>query len=218
MLSFMSSKKDTNTKGVLFCSMCQQNVKVKDVLKRPLFLSYNWGCNNSTQKIAKPLCERIFLETEMPYWLDIHGGMGFGDELITEMREGVVECDIVILMISDAFCNSDNCLREFIHMSNHRKYIIPLLVPDHGETRTGHSGWTGAYVPGDEDWWKHAESICTCKDPDAPDKEIPWSYLASFTPIDLRSEILQEDGSLHDNSAAENEIIRRIMSRFFRVQ
>ena len=132
------------------------------------------------------------------------------------MREGVAGCDIVILMISDAFCNSGNCLREFVHTVNHRKHIIPLLVPDHGETRTGPSGWTGEYSPGDQDWWKHAASICTNKDPDAPDKEIQWSYLSAFTPIDLRKESLQEDGSLHDNSDAEKEIIVRVMSRFFR--
>ena len=216
MLSFFAVCKDTNTKGALPCFVCGEKVKVKEILRRPLFLSYNWGKDNSTQKIAKALCQRIFLWTEMPYWLDVDGGMSFGDELITEMREGVAGCDIVILMISDAFCNSANCLREFVHTVNHRKHIIPLLVPDHGETRTGPSGWTGEYSPGDQDWWKHAASICTNKDPDAPDKEIQWSYLSAFTPIDLRKESLQEDGSLHDNSDAEKEIIVRVMSRFFR--
>jgi hypothetical protein len=124
-------------------------------------------------------------------------------------------------MMSDAFCNSGNCLFEFINIVLNAKYIIPLLVPDHGGTRTGPSGWTGQH-PG-EDWWRHATDIC---DPQRPDllahpkaelfQDIRWNYLADFQPIDLRGESLNEDGSLKEDCAAEQEIIRRIMSRFFR--
>jgi hypothetical protein len=213
MLAFLSHTVENST---FYCKACQGKVKVNDILKRPIFLSYNWGCDNSTQKIAKPLCERILLETEMTYWLDVEGGMGFGDELITQMREGVAGCVIVLLLISDAFCNSENCIREFVHTANLCKHVIPVLVSDKGPTSKGPSGWTGAYVSGDTDWWKHAERICTKKDPDAPDKDIPWSYLASFTPIDLREESFQADGSLHGDSPAAHEVIERIMKRFFR--
>ena len=52
------------------------------------------------------------------------------------MKEGVAGCDIVVLMISDAFCNSGNCMFEFINIVENRKYVIPLLVPDRGGTRT----------------------------------------------------------------------------------
>jgi hypothetical protein len=220
MLHFAAA--DANAKGMLYCGTCHTNVKVKEVLKRPIFLSYNWGKDLSTQKIAKPLCERVFLATEMPYWLDIHGGMGFGQELVSEMRDGVAGCKVVILMISDAFCNSINCHREFLHMVRSGKYIIPLLVPDHGKVNTNvggkqSSGWTGEFVDGDENWWKHAETICQKnEDPDEAGRKIEWSYLAAFTPLDLRKEEFQEDGSLWDDSAAEKEIIRRVMAQFFR--
>ena len=225
MLFFMSKDQDTNTKGTLFCLTCQQKVKVKDILKRLIFLSYNWGFNNSTQKIATLLCERIFLQTEMPYWLDVDGGMSFGDELGAEMREGVAGCEIVLLMFSNAFVNSGNCLCEFLHTVKNKKYIIPVLVPDKGGTRTGPSGWTGAYTAGDKGWWKHAQDIFDLENPDFglaghpmahSFKDMPWDYLENFTPIDMRGEILKDDGSLLDDSAAECEIIRRVMSRFFR--
>ena len=222
MLSFFAVNKDsgkgsgTQTKGTMYCFKCQGKVKVTEVLKRPIFLSYNWGHNGSTQRIAKALCERILLATEMPYWLDMDGGMGAGDEFIGEMRQGVAECDVVIIMLSDAFCNSPNCLREFIHTATLGKHVIPLLVPDKGETRCGPSGWSGLFTLGDPSWWKHAESICTCQDPDKPERKIPWEYLAAFTPIDLRQEPLTQDGSLHDGSGAENDIIVRLTSRFFK--
>ena len=68
------------------------------------------GKQNCTQKIATKLVDRVFQATEMPYWLDVDGGMSFGEELVQAMQEGVRNCKIVILMISDAFCNSGNCL------------------------------------------------------------------------------------------------------------
>ena len=145
----------------------------------------------------------------MPYWLDIEGWMGYGEELVQEMREGVKNCKIVIIMISDNFCNSGNCLFEYINIVQNHKYVIPLLVP----------GWQGQ-LDG-TDWWRHAQEIfkpeLSAKHPKAASfTNIPWDYLAEFKPIDLRGEDLQADGSLQDDSAAEQEIIRRIMSRFFR--
>ena len=127
---------------------------------------------------------------------------------------------VVILMISDAFCNSGNCLFEYVTIVHEAKYVIPLLVPDHGETRTGPSGWTGG---NGEAWWKHAKDVC---DPNRPDllahpkadlfKNIAWEYLKNYEPIDMRQESLNTDGCLPDDSAVEEEIIRRVMSRFFR--
>ena len=43
MLHFASvASERSNTKGLLYCDICDTKVKVKDVLKRPIFLSYNW--------------------------------------------------------------------------------------------------------------------------------------------------------------------------------
>ena len=95
MLHFASA--GAHSKGVLYCRTCHTNVKVTEVLKRPIFNSYQWGNNLSTQKIAVRLCERVFLATEMPYWLDIGGGMGFGDELVSAMQEGVKGCKVAML-------------------------------------------------------------------------------------------------------------------------
>ena len=96
MLHFASA--GAHSKGVLYCGTCHTNVKVIEVLKRPIFNSYQWGNNLSTQKIAVRLCERVFLATEMPYWLDIGGGMGFGDELVSAMQEGVKGCKVAMLL------------------------------------------------------------------------------------------------------------------------
>ena len=82
-----------------------------------------------------------------------------------------------------------------------------------------------AYTAGDKGWWKRAQDIFDLENPDFglaghpmahSFKDMPWDYLENFTPIDMRGEILKDDGSLLDDSAAECEIIRRVMSRFFR--
>ena len=67
----------------------------------------------------------------------MNGGMAFGDELVTEMKEGVAGCEIVVLMISDAFCNSGNCMFEFINIVANRKHVIPHRL-DHGDRATPH--------------------------------------------------------------------------------
>ena len=122
----------------------------------------------------------------MPYWLDVDGGMSFGEELVQAMQEGVRNCKIVILMISDAFCNSGNCLFEYINIVQSRKYVIPLLVP----------GWDPEGKHPGTDWWRHAGDIFKPEwSANHPKKDfftnIPWDYLAEFRPIDLRGETLQ---------------------------
>jgi len=42
MLHFASIGAMTNRKGFFPCPKCEKKVKVKDVIKRPIFLSYNW--------------------------------------------------------------------------------------------------------------------------------------------------------------------------------
>jgi len=129
------------------------------------------------------------------------------------MEQGVLKCTVVLIFISDAYCASDNCIREFLHATKDSKFFIVCLTPSGGQTRTGDSlaGWTG---PGTEDehCWHHATKISSCKDPDTGKL---FSLLGQFTPIYLRiehgaSEIeakrVQEDAVL--------EIVMHIVSRF----
>ena len=131
------------------------------------------------------------------------------------MEQGVLKCTVVLIFISDAYCASDNCIREFLHATKYSKFLVVCLTPSGGQTHTGDSqaGWTG---PGTEDehCWHHATKMSSCKDPDTG-KLFSWSALGQFTPIDLRiehgaSEIeakrVQEDAVL--------EMVKHIVSRF----
>ena len=63
MFHFLTVDNMTNTKGMFYCGTCQNRVMVKEVLRRFIFCSYNWGKDLSTQKLAKSLCHKIFLVT-----------------------------------------------------------------------------------------------------------------------------------------------------------
>lgn len=151
--------------------------------------------------------------------------MGAGQSQFDEMEEGIRKCTIVIIFLSDAYCKSPNCIREFLHAIKHSKFLIIVLVPDRGPVYAEgpSSGWTG---PGaeDKDWWKHANSCSSCRDPDTGDT-FTWRALESFPPIDLRvaggektraddGNGIQEEEQLQGK--AELEIIKRIQSRFHR--
>ncbi len=74
-----------------------------------------------------------------------------------------------------------------------------------------------------QDYWKHAISCCKdpvtgdCKNPDDTSTTFSWSALAAFEPIDLR--VRDGETTLTNKDLlkkAEEEIVKRIQSRFHR--
>ncbi len=68
-----------------------------------------------------------------------------------------------------------------------------------------------------QDYWKHATSCSSCKDPDSGDT-FSWAALAAFEPIDLRDAVKDGEATTTDDllMKAEEEIVKRIQSRFHR--
>jgi len=112
--------------------------------------------------------------------------------------------------MSDAYCHTDNCIRDFLSAISHYKYIIPVFAPDQGKDievngKRVSTGWTG---PADEDWWQHCRRISPCLHPETG-RKFSWAGLSQFKPIDLRS----------SSSSAEVElleVVRRVYSRLHR--
>ena len=206
--------------GAVFCPICCLSIRILDIVVPEVFLSYNWGFydeaarTHSTQELVRSMRFAIEDGADVVTWFDVGGGMGAGQSVGAEMEQGVAKSTVVIMFLSDAYCSSGNCVREFLHTVRHSKYIIPVLVPDKGRTRTGPSGWTG---PGAEDkeWWQHAASCSDCKDPDngAP---FSWSALGQFAPVDLRVVGAGAAEEARALEAAVVEIVRRVQSRFHR--
>jgi len=214
-------------------------IRVLDIVKPECFISYQWGKvvhpetkepYNASQESVLRLRSRVELLTSVVCWVDVSGGMGAGQDLKKEMKEGVQRCKVFLLFLSDAYLTSDNCLRELYCALTEWKFIIPIFLPDNGPTvrynkgNNGYvsdgpaSGWP-ASAPGadDPDWWKYCVEKSGRKafDPDDPKKEraIRFDSLAGLRPVDLRPK-----GMLDPGSSAEKEIERRIMARFHRPQ
>jgi hypothetical protein len=77
------------------------------------------------------------------------------------------------------------CVRQYLISVRHRKYIIPILVPEAGFVHGHSSGWSGAPQSQDPEWWMHCNHVSKNIDPDTG-KKFSWNGLAQFTPIDLR--------------------------------
>ena len=155
-------------------------------------------------------------DADVVTWFDIKGGMGAGQSSNDEMQEGVLKCTVVIIFLSDFYCGSKNCIREYLHAVRHSKFIIPVLVPkcDCTQPQVNH-GWTGP-GPDDDGWWQHAQDHSSCKDPDTGEK-FSWSALSQFAPIDLRVEDNHNEAVLGMvKRKAVFEMVKRIQSRFYR--
>ena len=224
LITFFNDE-DQNRAAVINCPICSSHglagfIRVMDILHPQIFTSYNWGYQKCTQDLIKPIIKKIEMETDLLCWFDVSGGMGAGQDHLAEMQAGIEQCAVVIVFLSDSYVNSLNCKREFSCAVHNRKYIIPILVPalasDPSEDYS--SGWTGSSISQDHeqssDWWMHAVRVCTDRrDPHESGREIPWSVLSEFSPIDLRKGWVQDR---MEASASFQEIICRIMSRFHR--
>jgi hypothetical protein len=227
LLYFSEDSLNAGREGSVTCPVCSQagrpsSLRVQDIIVPEIFISYNWGVNLSTQNIVKPMRLRIEQDADVVCWFDVGGGMGAGQNHLDEMKEGIRKCTVVVLFLSDAYCKSPNCVREFLHATRHCKFLIVVLVPDRGPIYPDgpRSGWTGP-GPENKDYWKHAASCSSCKDPDTG-AAFSWAALSSFEPIDLRvrddqlAEEEQRDAEERLLQAAEREIVKRIQSRFHR--
>lgn len=121
------------------------------------------------------------------------------------VKNGVERSAVVILLLSDAYVNTDSCKREFVAAVNSQKVLIPVLLSRGEAADNGYNeGWTGNV--GSDHWWHHAQQTCVVnRDPDTG-QQFSWSALSHFEPVTM------QDGSV----AAETEILRRLTSRLHR--
>ena len=173
----------------------------------------------STQELVAALRPHIERQADVVTWFDVGGGMGAGQSAREEMQQGVLKSTVVVIFISDAYFQSENCVREYLLALRHFKFIVPVLVPDKGPTANGlSSGWTGP-GPEDKQWFKHIFSIARSADPDTGEP-IPlhlWSELSAYVPIDIR--LAQGNDTAEEHQVLEKaviEIAKRVLSRLHR--
>ncbi len=198
---------DTQRHGVISCPMCLKKgrsdlIQILDILRLDVFISYNWGLNQCTQELIKPIVTHIELETGMLCWFDINGGLSAGDNCTEKMVKGVSDSCIVVIFLTDAYINSVNCRREFLAAVESKKYILPILMEGWScSSECPESPVPVAADSGGADrvkkWWSHAQLVEQGRFKDAPDHSAynvhgidlfscPWKALDAFKCIDLR--------------------------------
>ena len=195
------------------CPACERagrpsRVSLFDIMLPEIIVSYDREVRDgvsstySTTKLVRTMCESIEYSADVCSWSCEQGRSG-------ELQRFIDGCTVVLIFLSDAYCASNICVREFLLSVRSKKYLIPVLMP----RGAGHeNGWTG---PGSEDknWWHHAIICSTCKDPDTG-KMFSWSPLGQFSPIDGRALTDIEDKRWHE--VIVPEIVKRVQSRFHR--
>ena len=201
-------------------------IPIMDVLTPNVYVSYDEGADviankklfQSTEPIVKFLVQQISQRSDLVCCFQVDKRRQREEEnaLSNEEMEaaerrvkleggsfkvhrGLLSSSVALILLSDAYCCQDSCVREFLFAVKQNKYIIPVLLPSKGPVNEGgpESGWTG---PGGENtnWWHHASELSTCRDPDTKDA-FSWSALSLFSPIDLR------DMDVHDQDCWDME-------------
>ena len=173
------------------CASCSTAVRLLDIVVPEVFVSYHWGVHDedthtfSTQELAKSIQHRLEQDADVLTWFDVDGNSSQGQSALKRLEACILQSRVVIMFLSDAYCSSDMCVRQYLISVRHRKYIIPILVPEAGFVHGHSSGWSGAPQSQDPEWWMHCNHVSKNIDPDTG-KKFSWNGLAQFTPIDLR--------------------------------
>ncbi|EKX32523.1 hypothetical protein GUITHDRAFT_121310 [Guillardia theta CCMP2712] len=182
----------------IYCDGCQREMDVLDVTPPQVFLSYQWGHDNSTQKMVREVKRRIEEQTSLQCWFDVEGGINPGEDHMQKMELGVSRCEVFVVFMSDKYVKSGNCRREFARACEAGKYIIPVLVPVLYEASRdskdleSESGWKGD--KGGEDWWKRIAELEKETSEAANKVKVDWTYLASFSkPLEVQAKREQQE-------------------------
>ncbi|EKX45794.1 hypothetical protein GUITHDRAFT_108245 [Guillardia theta CCMP2712] len=166
------------------CDGCQREVEVLDVTPPQVFLSYQWGHENSTQKMVREVKRWIEEQTSLQCWFDVEGGINPGEDHMQKMELGVSRCEVFVVFMSDKYVKSANCRREFARACEAGKYIIPVLVPvlfepgQDSDRLESESGWKGDHRHAD-DWWKRV-AVIEGSGGAVQEVKVDWRRLADF--------------------------------------
>ena len=92
--------------------------------KWDVMVSYNW----KTGKECANDLYKVLTENGFKVWIDEKCMAG---DLESEMANGVANSDIVLLLISEEYEKSHNCIREYTHANTCQKIIIPIQVENY---------------------------------------------------------------------------------------
>ena len=86
-----------------------------------ILISYNLSSSSELAKQINKNLKDYGFET----WIDIEQ---MHSSMLDKIVEGVESSDLVLILVTNEYCTSENCLKECNYASNKKKKIIPIKV------------------------------------------------------------------------------------------
>ena len=175
-----------------------------------VFISYNWGKQSLVDEIQKCISSFVIIKRDV-------SSIGFGDS-ITEFMNTIREEDFALIVISDAYLKSDNCIYELTTLfkdkgaDNFNKKVLFLICDDAKSIYTVDG--RGKYM---EFWDNRYKELVALKDHIMPESSVEITKsirTVSFIRLQL-GEFLEYAKSV--NNFGEKEAIEIISSSIEKV-
>ena len=92
--------------------------------KWDVMVSYNW----TTGKVCANELEEFLTKCGYKVWID---KKNMADNLYSDMAKGVANSEIILLLISEEYEKSENCISEYTYAKKCNKNVIPIQVKDY---------------------------------------------------------------------------------------
>lgn len=89
-----------------------------------VFVSYS----SRDTELVKEICENL-KQNNIPYWVAYENN-SYGESFSKSIIENLNKSEVVVLLVSEASCQSSHVLSEVTYARNHKKQIIPIAVGD----------------------------------------------------------------------------------------
>lgn len=96
--------------------------------KKYIYLSYSNKDKKIAEKISLILSEQFKKLSKYRFEIVTEDSIPFGNDMRITMQENLSKSDIVIIIVSPAYLQSNWCLKEFVTISSEDKRIIPIVT------------------------------------------------------------------------------------------
>lgn len=96
--------------------------------KKYIYLSYSKKDKEIAEKISLSLSEQFKKLSKYRFEIVTADSIPFGSDMRITMQNNLSKSDIIIIIVSPAYLQSDWCLKEFVTVYNEDKRIIPIVT------------------------------------------------------------------------------------------
>lgn len=96
--------------------------------KKYIYLSYTGMDKEIAEEISLVLSEQFKRLSKYRFEIITADSIPFGNDMYATMKENMSKSDIVIIIVSPSYLQSEWCLKEFSTISNEDKRIIPIVT------------------------------------------------------------------------------------------